>query len=190
VVLADSQDNPGGGGSGDTTGLLQALITAGAAGAVFGVLADPESVRQAREAGVGGLFAAALGGKSGLPGQSPYECSCRVLSLPDGNFTATGPMYHGAHMVLGPCALLETSGIRVLVSSQPVQVADQSIFRHFAIEPADEDILALKSSVHFRNDFTDLASAILVIAAPGAVVADPAMLDYRRKRPGIRLLSR
>jgi microcystin degradation protein MlrC len=98
-------------------------------------------------------------------------------------------MYHGAHMVLGPCALLEIGNVRVLMSSQPVQVADQSIFRHFGIEPGDESILALKSSVHFRNDFTDLAHSILIVAAPGAVVADPTTLNYRRKRPGLRLLS-
>ena len=190
IVLADTQDNSGGGGSGDTTGLLQEMIRAGADGAVFGVVADPESVSQAIEAGTGGRFEAMLGGRSGLPGQAPYRCQCRVLSLPDGCFTATGPMYHGAHMVLGPCALLETGGVRVLVSSQPVQVADQSIFRHFGIEPGDERILALKSSVHFRNDFTDLAESILIVAAPGAVIADPTRLDYQRKRPGVRLLSR
>jgi microcystin degradation protein MlrC len=190
VVLADTQDNPGGGGSGDTTGLLQELVNVGAAGAVFGVLADPLTVERARKAGVGGVFDAALGGRSGFPGQAPYECSCRVLSFASGSFTATGPMYHGAHMVLGPCALLETGGVRVLVSSHPVQVADQAIFRHFGIEPADEAILALKSSVHFRNDFTEPADVILVVAAPGAVVADPTTLDYQRKRPGVRLLSR
>ncbi len=190
VVLADTQDNPGGGGSGDSTGLLQALVAAGAHGAVFGVLADPLSVKRARETGIGGEFDAELGGRSGLPGQSPWRRRCRVLALPDGNFTATGPMYHGAHMVIGPCALLETGGARVLLASHAVQVADQSMVRHYGIEPGDESILAIKSSVHFRNDFTELAGAILVVAAPGAVIADPTTLRYRNMRRGLRLLTR
>ncbi len=190
VVLADTQDNPGGGGSGDTTGLLEALVAGGAAGAVLGVLSDPAAAAAAAAAGVGAEIEIALGGRSGLPGQSPYHCRLMVLSLADGNFTATGPMYRGARMVLGRCALLETRGVRVIVSSKPIQAADQSIFRHLGIEPADEPILALKSSVHFRNDFADLADAILVVEAPGAVHADPAKLCYRHKREGVRLLRR
>ena len=190
VVIADTQDNPGGGGSGDSTGLLRALVEGGAEGAVLGMLSDPEAVLSAKAAGVGAEISLALGGRSGLPGQTSLDCCCRVLGLADGNFTATGPMYHGAHMVLGPCALLETGGVRVAVSSKPVQAADQSMFRHLGIEPADAPILALKSSVHFRNDFTDLADAILVAAAPGAVFADPAMLTYHNKRESLRILNR
>ncbi len=185
VVLADTQDNPGGGGSGDTTGLLQELIAQGVEDAIFGVLSDPKTVNQAIGAGIGSCFTAELGGKSGHPDQLPYSCTCEVKGLFDGNFVATGPMYKGANMTLGQCALLEVSGVLVAVSSIPIQTADQAIFRHFGVDPVSKTIVGLKSSVHFRNDFTELASAILVIAAPGAVFADPASLHYLNKRSQI-----
>ncbi len=188
VVIADTQDNPGGGGAGDTTGILQALIQAGATNAVFGALSDPETVSLATAAGIGVRFDALLGGKSGQAGQKPYPCQCTVLALADGNFIATGPMYKGAHMTLGPCALVETGGVKVVLVSKPVQAADQSIFRHLGVEPANTSIIALKSSVHFRNDFSGLGSAILLLAAPGTVVADPAELIYKNKRKSIRIL--
>ncbi|MEP6943975.1 MAG: M81 family metallopeptidase, partial [Betaproteobacteria bacterium] len=41
VVLADTQDNPGAGGNGDTTGLLAALLARRAAQSVLGLLIDP-----------------------------------------------------------------------------------------------------------------------------------------------------
>jgi microcystin degradation protein MlrC len=47
VVLADVQDNPGGGGTGDTTGLLRALVELGAPGAVAALLFDPEAAARA-----------------------------------------------------------------------------------------------------------------------------------------------
>ena len=53
VVIADTQDNPGAGGSGDTTGMLEALVAEGAAGAVLGVLCDPQAAQAAHHAGVG-----------------------------------------------------------------------------------------------------------------------------------------
>ena len=68
-----------------------------------------------------------------------------------------------------------------------MQAADQSIFRHLGIEPERESILALKSSVHFRADFAPIAEEILVCAAPGPMVADPANLPWKRLRAGVRL---
>jgi microcystin degradation protein MlrC len=88
---------------------------------------------------------------------------------------------------LGPTALIGLGGVAVIVTSRKMQAYDQALFRHVGIEPAEQRILALKSSVHFRADFQPIASAVLVAAAPGPVVADPATLPFRQLRPGLRL---
>jgi microcystin degradation protein MlrC len=187
VVIADTQDNPGGGGAGDTTGVLQAMIELGLDNAIVGVINDADVAAKAHNAGIGGEFFTDLGGKTPLPGQKSLHCSVEVRNITDGRFTATGPMYKGANMELGPCALLKISGILVVVCSKAVQTADQEVFRHIGIEPGAMDYVALKSSVHFRNDFTNLASRIIIVSAPGEVFADPATLHYRNIRPGIEI---
>jgi microcystin degradation protein MlrC len=187
IIIADSQDNPGGGGTGDTTGMLRALVNGGATGAVLGLLCDGQAAAAAHAAGVGSELELALGGRSGAPGQAPFEARYKVLALGDGRFTATGPMWLGSRMRLGPMALLEVSGVRVVVASKAMQAADQAMFRHLDIEPAGQSIMVLKSSVHFRNDFQDIADSILVAAAPGPVFADPARLQFHNIRPGVRL---
>ncbi len=190
VVLADTQDNPGGGGTGDSTGLLRALVESRATGAVLGVLCDPDAAAAAHTAGVGAELSLELGGKSGAAGQTPYGARYKVLALGNGRFTATGAMWLGSRMRLGPMALLEVSGVRVLVASKAEQAADQAMFRHLGVEPAEQSIMALKSSVHFRNDFQDIADSILVVAAPGPVYADPSRLDFRNVPPDLRLAPR
>jgi microcystin degradation protein MlrC len=190
VVLADTQDNPGGGGTGDTTGLLRALVEGRATGAVLGLLVDPEAAAAAHAAGLGAALSLKLGGKSGAAGQAPYDARYKVLALGDGRFTATGPMWHGSRMRLGPMALLEVGGVRVAVASKAMQAADRAMFRHLDVEPAEQSIMALKSSVHFRNDFQDIADSILVVAAPGPVTADPSRLDFHNLRAGLRLVPR
>lgn len=180
VVLADSQDNPGGGGPGDTTGLLRALVAGRAERAIVASIADPEVALQAHRAGEGGTIDAKLGEKSGLPGHEPYVARFKVIKLSDGCFAATGPMYQGAQIQLGKTALLQTAGIGIIVGSQAVQVADQSFLRHIGIEPAEQSIIAVKSSVHFRNDFQSVASTILVVAAPGPVYADLNALGFEK----------
>ena len=49
------------------------------------------------------------------------------------------------------------------------------------IEPAEQKIVAVKSSVHFRADFQPIASEVIVVTAPGPVVADPAVVRGRRR---------
>ena len=185
VVLADTQDNPGGGGHGDTTGLLAELVRQGATGAVVCLINDDISAAACHAAGQGADLPLSLGGKSdGVP----FACAARVDLLTDGRFTLTGPMGAGNPANLGPSALISIApGIRVIVVSRKMQALDQAILRHVGIEPSGVPILALKSSVHFRADFTPIAERIIVAIAPGPVVADPATLPFKHVRPGVRM---
>jgi microcystin degradation protein MlrC len=183
VVLADTQDNPGGGGHGDTTELLAELVRQKAKGALLCLINDAEGAAACHEAGEGASVGLSLGGKSdGLP----FACTARVVRLNDGRFTLTGPMGAGNPGNLGPCALIDVDGVRVVVVSQKMQALDQAIIRHLGVEPASCPILALKSSVHFRADFAPIAEEIIVAIAPGPVVADPAVLNFRHVRAQVR----
>lgn len=185
VVIADTQDNPGGGGHGDTTGLLREAIEQGAKGTVFAIMNDAESAAACHRAGEGATITLALGGKSdGMP----VEVSARVLKLTDGYFVCTGPMAKGNPGSHGPTALIEVvPGVRVIVVTKKAQAYDQALFRHVGIEPSECKILVLKSSVHFRADFQPIAETVIVAAAPGPVVADSSVFPFQNVRAGVRL---
>jgi microcystin degradation protein MlrC len=190
VVLADTQDNPGAGGNGDTTGLLGALVRHGVRDATLGLLIDPESAARAHQAGLGATLAFALGGRSRIAGDAPFNGEFTVERLGDGRFTCTGPMFRGFRMNLGPMALLRSRavpGLRVALASRKCQAADQEMFRHLGVEPRLERILALKSSVHFRADFEPIAKEVLVVKSPGPALADPAEFKWTKLRKGMRL---
>jgi microcystin degradation protein MlrC len=183
VVLADTQDNPGGGGHGDTTELLSELVRQGAKGAVVCLINDADSVASCVAAGVGATVDLSLGGKSdGMP----FACSARVEKLTDGVFTLTGPMGAGNPGNLGDTALIDVEGVLVIVTSRKMQALDQAILRHVGIEPTECPIIALKSSVHFRADFGPIAERVIVAIAPGPVVADPAVLNFQHVRAEVR----
>jgi microcystin degradation protein MlrC len=190
VVIADTQDNPGAGGDSDTTGMLRALVANRAQGAALGLMVDVEAAKIAHAAGEGTAIDIALGGKSGIPGDSPFHGRFTVERLSDGRLTCKGPFYRGARMNLGPCALLRIDGVRVVVASDNPQLADQEMYRFIGVEPTAEKILVNKSSVHFRADFTPIAEEILVAKAPGPMLADPSEYRWQRLTPGIRLKPR
>ena len=190
VVLADTQDNPGAGGNGDTTGLLKSLIGQNVRDAVLGLLVDGEAARRAHEVGPGFTSLFKLGGRSNIAGDAPLEGEFTVEQLGDGKFTCTGPMFKGFRMQLGPMALLRSKsapGVRVVLASRKCQAADQEMFRHLGVEPRRSRILALKSSVHFRADFEPFAKEVLVVKSPGPALADPAEFRWTRMRKGLRL---
>jgi microcystin degradation protein MlrC len=190
VVLADTQDNPGAGGNGDTTGLLAALVKLQARDAVLGLLIDKASAQRAHEAGQGASADFTIGAVSGVPGQLPFSGRFAVERIGDGRFTCTGPMFSGFRMNLGPMALLRSEqapGVRVLLASGKCQAADQQMFRHLGVEPIRSRIVALKSSVHFRADFQPIAREVLVVRSPGPALADPADFPWSRLRPGLRM---
>jgi microcystin degradation protein MlrC len=187
VVLADTQDNPGAGGNGDTTGILAELVAQDATRALLGLLIDPAAAALAHKAGIGATIDVSLGAKSGLAGHHPVDLRAEVVALSDGAFLCTGPFYGGSRMALGPMAALRHRGVTVVVASRKVQAADQEMFRHLGLDPAAFGIVVLKSAVHFRAHFQPIAERVMVVAAPGPMAADPAVLPWSKLRPGIRL---
>jgi microcystin degradation protein MlrC len=186
VIIADTQDNPGAGGTSDTVGLLRALIEQDVPDAVLAILHDPAAARRAHELGAGASGRFRLGAHSGGVEEPAVEDDFTVERLGDGHIVATGPMFRGNVWQIGRTALLRHRGVRVLVSEQRLQAHDSAILRHVGIEPEDVRIIVLKSSVHFRADFASRAGAIIVAAAPGLHLADNSRFDYRRLRKDVR----
>ncbi len=187
IVIADAQDNPGAGSNSDTTGMLRALLRNKAERAAIGLIVDPAAAARIHAAGQGATIRLALGGKSGIAGDEPFEADFYIEAVSDGRVDATGPFYHGFSLQLGPSACLRIGGVRVVVASVKVQMADQSMFRYVGIEPTEQDILVVKSAVHFRADFTPIAREIIVAAAPGSMPMVLRQLPWKNLPAGLRL---
>ncbi|MEM9320513.1 MAG: M81 family metallopeptidase [Pseudomonadota bacterium] len=191
VVLADVEDNPGGGGASDTTGLIQALVSQGAKGAMLGLLHDPWAAQAAHEAGLGAEITLPLGGRSGCTGDAPFSSRFAVEALSDGRVVYEGAMYGGGIGQIGSSAALRVLGtdadLRIVVSSIRSQCLDRAQFRHLGLEPEAARIIGVKSTVHFRADFDPIAQGSIVVAVPGALSSDPSSVHYKHLRPGVRL---
>ncbi|EKD89095.1 MAG: hypothetical protein ACD_34C00199G0004, partial [uncultured bacterium] len=100
VILADIQDNAGGGSPSDSTWLLESLVRQNAANAALGLIYDPVAASQAFEAGVGAEIELSVGGHS-LPGHHPFTQKFKVIQLHEGEFMGTGPMVKDRTINLG-----------------------------------------------------------------------------------------
>lgn len=195
VVIADTQDNPGAGGDSNTTGMLHALLQQDAGrqwpGQVaLGLLYDPEAARKAHEAGVGAVLELALGQAvptfTGQSSDPPLQGRFVVRALGEDVCEIKGPMMTGVKVRIGPCACLEIDGVLIAVASGKMQMLDRELFRAVGIQPEQMKLLVVKSSNHFRADFTPIASRVLVAKAAGPMAADPGDLPWKKLSPQTR----
>jgi microcystin degradation protein MlrC len=186
ILIADTSDNPGAGGSGDTTGILAELIRQEVPDAVLGFLFDPAAAQAAFQAGEGAFIELELGGRHGPDGVEPIRGRFEVLRCAEGAFPYTGAVAGGSMADLGRMALLRQAGVQIAVTSRNVQAYDAAPFERLGVQPAAHRILALKSTCHYRAVFEPLSEAVLTVVSPGAYNPDPAQYPYRRLRAGVR----
>ena len=188
VVIADTQDNPGGGGHGDTTGLLAELVRQGAQGAV---LVPDQRRRERRRLPRGGRGRDGWRCRSAASRtacRSPVE---RARAEADGRKVrrCTGPMAKGNPANLGPSALIEVApACASIVVSRKMQALDQAMFRHVGIEPARLQDPGAEILGAFPRRFpADRGDGDRGRGTGPGGRPTPAVLPFRHLRKGLRL---
>ncbi|NQV98641.1 MAG: M81 family metallopeptidase [Rhodospirillales bacterium] len=183
IVLADFADNPGGGGYGDGTRLLKAMIDAGLQDAAFGLLYDPVAVRTCIEQGLGAHVVVAIGGKIDGRYGEPIPVTGHVVAVTDGSLRLQGPMMAGTRIEMGPTVVLRVGGIDIFMTSGRFQLYDLNFFQHANLDPRTKAVVAVKSAHHFRAAFAPIASEIIVVDGGGGLTSrNYKQLSYEKVR--------
>ncbi len=181
VVLADASDNPGAGGLGDTTHILRAIIERGITGAAISTITDAKAVEKCIEAGVGATVSLDLGGWSDKEySGGPLSVTAYVKKLSDGKYKSKSQMAYGVEFNHGKTAIVDIGGNLVIITSIARQPYDIEIFRNHGITPEDQKILVVKSAIHYRATFKDVASEMIPLALPGYSVPIPQIYKYKK----------
>ncbi len=169
VIMADVADNPGGGGSGNTTFIAKAFTEAGVEGAFIGLMIDPAVAAMAHKVGVGGRFTAHFNAEPRTEFDDPLTLEVTVEVLTQGSFAGRRGLLKGRAIELGPCALLSVGGVRIGVASNRKQCADPAMIEQFGLNIADLRTVVVKSRGHFRAGFDEFfaPNQVLEIDCPG-----------------------
>ncbi|MBL8325045.1 MAG: M81 family metallopeptidase [Rubrivivax sp.] len=186
VLLADVADNPGGGGRGNTTYLLRALVEAGALGVVLGVFNDAALAAQAHHRGVGARFTARFNSAEDNAFSQPFEAEAKVSALSDGAIIGRRGVMKGGAAAMGPSALLhlgaDAGGVAVAVISNRQQCLDPMQLECLGVDLFAVRTLVLKSRGHFRAGFDEHfpPERIFEVDCPG--LTSPALHTFDWKR--------
>ena len=169
LCFADVADNPGGGGRGNTMGLLSAFAEAGVTGALFGIIYDPPLAAEAQGHGLHYHFEAHFNRAETTKFSEKWSAPARVAALSDGNCVGRRGIYGGQRLRLGPCAALAIGGITVVVVSHRLQCADPVFYEMMGLDIGRARSVAVKSRGHFRGGFDEFfgPEQIVEVDLPG-----------------------
>jgi microcystin degradation protein MlrC len=178
IILADVGDNPGGGGRGNTTYLLRALKSAGVQNVMFGVFNDAVVAGKAHELGEGATFTASFNSQEHQEFSLPFDCEATVVKLSDGRFVGRRGVLKNVSADMGPSALLDLGGIRLVVISHRCQCMDPRQFEMFGLDIAEARVVVVKSRGHFRGGFDELfkPDQIYEVDCPG--LTSPVLANF------------
>jgi microcystin degradation protein MlrC len=91
-------------------------------------------------------------------------------------------MMRGLAGRLGPTAVLDVDDVKVILITHRKQALDPEMIRFVGIDPLEEKILVLKSTIHYRAAFEPIAKEIIEVDAPGLSSSNLARFEYRRVR--------
>ena len=181
VVIADVWDNPGGGTAGDATVVLAELIARGVTDVAVGTIWDPIAVQICFAAGEGGVIPLRFGAKSAPHTGNPIDKVVTVKRL-----VRNAEMRFGDSFApFGDAAWIAFDGIDVILNSTRAQSFDPSLFSALGIDPKSRRILLIKSTNHFYDSFSRIASEIVYCSAGKPYPNTPATTPYRKARRDI-----
>ena len=186
VIVLDHYDNTASGGTMDTTEVLRALLNAELERvAVFGFY-DPDVVEQMIAAGVGATVTVELGGKLPMPAlteqSQPLTVTGEVKLISNGKFEAKVAMARGLTMNMGTSAVLSVGTVDIAIISRHIEPYDPECFRSLGMEPTAYDYVMLKSRIHYRVGFRNMAKQVIECAGRGVCTSDYSQLSFEKVR--------
>lgn len=175
TVFSDAADATSSGASGDGNEILKGLLRRPIRGRALVPIVDAPAVAAAFEAGEGAAVEVPLGGTVDPGRFAPVRVTAVVRSLHDGRFRYED----GTPEWAGRVAVLRAGRIDVLATERPVYVVGRKVFQAHGLEPAEYDLVVVKSPNGFRTHYQAIAARIVAVDVPGATSANLRSLPYR-----------
>jgi len=182
VLLSESADSPTAGATADSPAMVRALLADGADLAAFVAVVDAPAVAACFAAGEGARVLLRVGATLDARFHAPVTLDGVVATLrEDSPLALAGPVWAGMEVSMGRAAVVRAGALRVLLTEQPACTFDTAPFRAVGLEPAQADVVVVRSATLFRAGFADLMRGEpLFLDLPGPSTPRFARLDYRR----------
>jgi microcystin degradation protein MlrC len=184
VLLVETADCCGGGAAGDSVHALRALLAAELPGPALVPVVDPEAAAACHRAGAGTEVSLTLGHKLDPRWGKPLPLTARIERLGDGRFLYTGGIWEGRWGQMGPCAVLRSGQVSVLVTTHATYDWADEQFQSVGLDARAARFVVVKNPMNHRLGYAGLYREAILLDTPGPTPAVLHHVRYRRlQRP-------
>ena len=169
AILADSGDNPTGGGNSDQATVLEALLKAKAQNVVFAGITDRPATNACYAAGVGKTIPLSIGATLDPLESKPVKVQAKVKFLLDEKNVAKRE------------AMVQIEGITLVLSAYRRPYHDIVDFTRLGLEPKSFKIIVVKSG-YLSPELAPIANPSLMALTDGAINQDIVHLPKNKYR--------
>ena len=170
AILADSGDNPTGGGNGDQATVLESLLRHKAQNVVFAGIADRPATEACYKAGVGARIPLSIGATLDPKASRPVKAEAVVKSL----LEEPNPAHREA--------VVEIQGITLVLAAYRRPYHDIKDFTRFGLDPKSFKIVVVKSG-YLSPELAPIANPSLMALSDGAINQDIVHLTDHNRKP-------
>lgn len=184
IVISDASDNVSGGATGDSVNVLRRILERNMDIRAACVVADPVVPFEAEALGVGNEKEFTIGGKYDPARYSPITFRAKVEKICDPSVTEFQGPAKGKKADFGKVAILRVRNIDVIVVKRAQFNYSPAQFVGFGLDPADYDLLVVKSSLAYKEPFSAYTDELHTVETPGSCSSDLKNMDFVRiERP-------
>ena len=169
AILADSGDNPTGGGTSDRAEVLEELLRFKAQNVVFAGITDKPATDACYAAGAGATLPLSIGATLDPLGSKPVKAVAKVIFL----LPASTPRLREA--------VVQIEGITLVLSAQRRPYHDIVDFTRLGLQPSSYKIIVVKSG-YLSPELAPLANPSLMALSDGSINQDIIHLPKNRFR--------
>ena len=169
AILADSGDNPTGGGNGDQATVLESLLRHKARNVVFAGIADRPATEACYKTGIGKRVALSIGATLDPKASKPVKADGVVKFL----LAEKDPALHEA--------VVQFEGITLVLSAYRRPYHDIVDFKRLDLDPKSFHVIVVKSG-YLSPDLAPIANPSLMALSDGAINQDIVHLPSNRYR--------
>ena len=180
VIIADGPDATNSGSTGDSTWLLSEMLNQGVPGGGLVIVVDPDAVAVAANAGDGGRFSFAVGGKLAPEYSTPVVVEGVVERVTPARYVLSGHGGVNLPIDMGLSATVRSGDVTILLVESPGPGGTPLMYECVGLDPRKYKIVIVKSPAGFRAEYGPFASEILLSDSPGCASPRFDKLGYKR----------
>jgi len=179
IILSDLADNNMAGSPGDSTVVIEQVISMNNNKIVFSTITDPVFVENNMKLKIGEFVTGKIGGLYGSDFYHPIEISGEIISKGDISFILSQQSYHGYKVNLGNTIVIKINQLFIVVTSKPAMTSDPKLYQSVGLDIDQAHVIVVKSHAAFKDGYRNLMKDFYLLNTPGMSSDNLSQLKFK-----------